>query len=165
MVRGSPPHTWRKLALTGALVFCNRITSTYVEKTPAPPAEYHQYQDHLHIRGENVSVNWIENIIIRITSTYVEKTSGALAYTALIQDHLHIRGENRLLSIALIPPSGSPPHTWRKLDSAGHYQAQYRITSTYVEKTYFDTWYHFAKWDHLHIRGENFYLLNQNCLN
>ena len=94
MVRGSPPHTWRKLALTGALVFCNRITSTYVEKTNLPPFERKSLKDHLHIRGENVAILALRSATIgspphtwrkpsqqvshlrafRITSTYVEKT-------------------------------------------------------------------------------------------
>ena len=56
----------------------------------------------------------------------------------------------------MITASGSPPHTWRKLDRNLFLYPSARITSTYVEKTH---WVHSLNWfneDHLHIRGENY---------
>ena len=52
---GSPPHTWRK-----RFTFCMwhqllGITSTYVEKTIMINFVNNDNQDHLHIRGENIS--------------------------------------------------------------------------------------------------------------
>ena len=70
-----------------------------------------------------------------ITSTYVEKTLTNLVALILSGDHLHIRGENllKLKSQRLRP--GSPPHTWRKLQTVVPWNLKFRITSTYVEKT------------------------------
>ena len=50
---------------------------------------------------------------------------------------------------------GSPPHTWRKHGLCSVSVHEFRITSTYVEKT---RMCHLTKrrhQDHLHIRGEN----------
>ena len=132
-----------------------RITSTYVEKTCSICCSSASCEDHLHIRGENLSFlvltlcplgspphtwrkqdfqSWI-NLEDGITSTYVEKTHSKLALSSRLQDHLHIRGENELLVDYLIDYSGSPPHTWRKPKNYVVSGVFARITSTYVEKT------------------------------
>ena len=112
---GSPPHTWRIHLSLSKITRTDRITSTYVENTPARNGCWLYIQDHLHIRGEyaislkTCSSFWgspphtwrilnpfmIEPYAIRITSTYVENT----------------------LSTTSCRPNrkGSPPHTWRIL--------------------------------------------------
>ena len=91
---GSPPHTWR---IPLSLNFFNsgvRITSTYVENTDHENSTDKQGEDHLHIRGEYMAVETVDQfqtgspphtwrILVelltsfkndRITSTYVENT-------------------------------------------------------------------------------------------
>ena len=53
LIRGSPPHTWRKHHNFCDSVFLIRITSTYVEKTFMVVNFKLIQEDHLHIRGEN----------------------------------------------------------------------------------------------------------------
>ena len=53
-VSGSPPHTWRKRVPTDLSIVSLRITSTYVEKTPDAGIQFNGFEDHLHIRGENL---------------------------------------------------------------------------------------------------------------
>ena len=53
---GSPPHTWRILVMAGSNHEGNRITSTYVENTVSATFHSGRPQDHLHIRGEYLSV-------------------------------------------------------------------------------------------------------------
>ena len=92
---GSPPHTWRKPNSTGAFHCSLRITSTYVEKTRTKERYKVIYEDHLHIRGENLEIyieptqcmgspphTWRKPSLpehsktnLGITSTYVEKTN------------------------------------------------------------------------------------------
>ena len=93
--------------------------------------------------------------MIRITSTYVEKTNFVDVPNFTTKDHLHIRGENVIPTGIFKVSTGSPPHTWRKLYWKRWDNPNFRITSTYVEKTL--RWPHIVcdDWDHLHIRGEN----------
>ena len=51
--------------------------------------------------------------------------------------------------------SETPPHTWRKPDSARNVWWPNRNTSTYVEKTAAVITDGVLNWKHLHIRGEN----------
>ena len=51
--------------------------------------------------------------------------------------------------------AGSPPHTWRKHPAIIFEIYAIRITSTYVEKTWFIYQPCDESKDHLHIRGEN----------
>ena len=51
-VDGSPPHTWRILAVVPNTKGAYGITSTYVENTWLRVANVHYDRDHLHIRGE-----------------------------------------------------------------------------------------------------------------
>ena len=87
-----------------------------MEKTDQIFLQLRLLQDHLHIRGENISVGMAKNALLgspphtwrkpsqqvshlrafRITSTYVEKTLSVTAKDAAGEDHLHIRGENPL---------------------------------------------------------------------
>ena len=71
-------------------------------------------------------------------------------------DHLHIRGENRKQIFQLMKSSGSPPHTWRKQKANIPANEEFRITSTYVEKTNLHFIILSMLQDHLHIRGENY---------
>ena len=152
---GSPPHTWRKHYFKNGSQFAYRITSTYVEKTTSFVIAFGLLGDHLHIRGENTTelslilrkmgspphtwrkrpLRYLSSSDQGITSTYVEKTLTNLVALILSGDHLHIRGENllKLKSQRLRP--GSPPHTWRKLQTVVPWNLKFRITSTYVEKT------------------------------
>ena len=50
--------------------------------------------------------------------------------------------------------TGSPPHTWRILRSIQTGKGAKRITSTYVENTWFHLKSNVPVGDHLHIRGE-----------
>ena len=110
---GSPPHTWRILAL-------NMYDRVNVE-------------DHLHIRGEYHELGYsystyqgspphtwrilrfsiYSHRLNRITSTYVENTLLLQIRIIRNQDHLHIRGEYLLPGYHNVKPKGSPPHTWR----------------------------------------------------
>ena len=131
--------------------------------------------DHLHIRGENnlqhmlalgywgspphtwrkrtwIHAKWCPS---RITSTYVEKTNSLISFLIVHKDHLHIRGENLSKLVHIPARPGSPPHTWRKPKLMTMAKRLKRITSTYVEKTYFAFQSISFLWDHLHIRGEN----------
>ena len=111
---GSPPHTWRKLPACACRRLYLRITSTYVEKTDSQLPLMRLNEDHLHIRGENLTEKEHYLLLPRITSTYVEKTKLQNFAILLIQDHLHIRGENSFCVILILAILGSPPHTWRK---------------------------------------------------
>ena len=134
LLKGSPPHTWRKLVPGGAQTHNNRITSTYVEKIMLKSGDITQSQDHLHIRGENSKfIHLLDHLpgspphtwrkserrtfnfkFRRITSTYVEKMQNQQTHQLLIL--------------------GSPPHTWRKSCFITIRRIKLRITSTYVEK-------------------------------
>ena len=175
MGSGSPPHTWRKQPETSKLSPPCGITSTYVEKTVGMAQSRCNAQDHLHIRGENFvmnvyfimplgspphtwrklgayqSIDWND----RITSTYVEKTICFIILTTPSEDHLHIRGENSVLVLLAGTLVGSPPHTWRKRYTTDEISLIFRITSTYVEKTFLFCKFLARLQDHLHIRGEN----------
>ena len=112
-LQGSPPHTWRIPYPLRTESYKTGITSTYVENTINPAKPSADRQDHLHIRGEYLSLitrllhkvgspphTWrIQSQVLqsypvlRITSTYVENTIPEIQY------------RQRLY--------GSPPHTWR----------------------------------------------------
>ena len=152
-----------------------RITSTYVEKTFNRTPLWSSTEDHLHIRGENRDAvemiktqegspphTWrkrLETSVYfdnyRITSTYVEKTICFIILTTPSEDHLHIRGENSVLVLLAGTLVGSPPHTWRKRYTTDEISLIFRITSTYVEKTFLFCKFLARLQDHLHIRGEN----------
>ena len=53
---GSPPHTWRILPVVGVILLIFRITSTYVENTTVASFFDVYYWDHLHIRGEYLTM-------------------------------------------------------------------------------------------------------------
>ena len=134
---GSPPHTWRKLVFDSELSLKVRITSTYVEKIIISSNNLRMFEDHLHIRGENKLIllqelrslgspphTWRKSLaggimigLVGITSTYVEKINFKLLFTSQHEDHLHIRGENGSILLLELKTLGSPPHTWRKLNS------------------------------------------------
>ena len=156
------------------MILTTGITSTYVENT----RRYNPYlaycRDHLHIRGEYESFNFIfpqimgspphtwripsstttDNRNVGITSTYVENTVTSTWGCIEYQDHLHIRGEYDTTAGGFAGTKGSPPHTWRILIFTSFCIALVGITSTYVENTR-QGWYCFTcNKDHLHIRGE-----------
>ena len=101
--------------------------------------------------GAYQSIDWND----RITSTYVEKTICFIILTTPSEDHLHIRGENSVLVLLAGTLVGSPPHTWRKRYTTDEISLIFRITSTYVEKTFLFCKFLARLQDHLHIRGEN----------
>ena len=94
LLAGSPPHTWRKHFDNKNQAQDIGITSTYVEKTAGRCKRSRAKEDHLHIRGENHTLQshqhqrlgspphtWRKRLHstyllsqTRITSTYVEKT-------------------------------------------------------------------------------------------
>ena len=132
-MEGSPPHTWRILKRQIPFVPDLGITSTYVENTLEAISKTDSVEDHLHIRGEYSPSNmksisdlgspphtWripvsstVAVVSVRITSTYVENTLGYDPDEDSDEDHLHIRGEYKMLTILIMRPLGSPPHTWR----------------------------------------------------
>ena len=164
LLKGSPPHTWRKLVPGGAQTHNNRITSTYVEKIMLKSGDITQSQDHLHIRGENCYHFCYFTGLTGITSTYVEKINQSKLNNLVVQDHLHIRGENLALIALNLTTIGSPPHTWRKSTTAGWEESSNRITSTYVEKIPAVENLSHSKKDHLHIRGENSMICHSQSL-
>ena len=91
---------------------------------------------------------------IRITSTCVENTNLLKAPSAPLKDHLHIRGEYKDTEKKFLKVLGSPPHTWRILNSCTITSHMLRITSTYVENTLIWSVLYRCYQDHLHIRGE-----------
>ena len=153
----------------------HRITSTYVEKTFLHYCNCSQLWDHLHLRGENTKTLVLQAILWGsppltwrkpesllpehahdgITSTYVEKTGSRMEIVLAAQDHLHLRGENYIPYQVIECYKGSPPLTWRKLKSMEYGISWVRITSTYVEKTPFNSTFGCTYEDHLHLRGEN----------
>ena len=154
---GSPPHTWR-IPLAGSLwPVADRITSTYVENTSIPRIPWSANEDHLHIRGEYSDIPIITkgnigspphtwrihkhivkaSVLNRITSTYVENTFWGGIKKAWDKDHLHIRGEYKTSASSWSTRLGSPPHTWRILAKLWRKPWAVRITSTYVENTWF----------------------------
>ncbi len=182
LMLGSPPHTWRILWIVGYNHTKVGITSTYVENTLKLCQASRASGDHLHIRGEYVSIfNYLTHgigspphtwrilsadlLVIDdpgITSTYVENTSPITCLPQELQDHLHIRGEyaENIYCITLLV--GSPPHTWRIHGGANDRQDGQRITSTYVENTYRRLIKFHLRRDHLHIRGEYSETTKQN---
>ena len=157
---GSPPHTWRIHQIDLVPTGRNRITSTYVENTDGCELFIRKDKDHLHIRGEYLGLKpnslpiagspphtwrirrftWIQNPTTRITSTYVENTRKTTKKRTSIQDHLHIRGEYSVPNTRLFHGVGSPPHTWRILALSPFCPPCLRITSTYVENTFWFKW-------------------------
>ena len=132
---GSPPHTWRKRILSMSNRFLCRITSTYVEKTKQPVSPVDKVQDHLHIRGENVSsIVQTPNTLGSPPHTW-RKLPENDTDRSILGDHLHIRGENTAYQCLTYSILGSPPHTWRKRYDFNNSATHFRITSTYVEKT------------------------------
>ena len=91
---------------------------------------------------------------LRITSTYVENTLLTCKLMDQLKDHLHIRGEYICFHCKNSQVWGSPPHTWRILRSIQTGKGAKRITSTYVENTWFHLKSNVPVGDHLHIRGE-----------
>ena len=85
----------------------------------------------------------------------MEKTYTKVTSLSAVQDHLHIRGENSVLVLLAGTLVGSPPHTWRKRYTTDEISLIFRITSTYVEKTFLFCKFLARLQDHLHIRGEN----------
>ena len=81
------------------------------------------------------STSWSADV--RITSTYVENTKPYHYTYKYAEDHLHIRGEYSNAAFLLIVMLGSPPHTWRIQFAIMQSKKAIRITSTYVENTYF----------------------------
>ena len=151
------------------------ITSTHVEKTDNTIFTRLQVRDHLHSRGENFPflmpicidsgsppLTWrklsqhIDTAdAIGITSTHVEKTLKDMQVVPKSRDHLHSRGENLEKLVKVSEDKGSPPLTWRKLGDDKGNITDYGITSTHVEKTYFNLSHQPLQQDHLHSRGEN----------
>ena len=64
-----------------------------MENTKAKEFGFAAEEDHLHIRGEYVTVLNDDLVTYRITSTYVENTFLVVVWIIRIRDHLHIRGE------------------------------------------------------------------------
>ena len=130
---GSPPHTWRILLANKFSANLYRITSTYVENTMYAADATGTSGDHLHIRGEYLTMRlryassrgspphtWrilmaksSANLSPGITSTYVENTMIQKPQSGERGDHLHIRGEYSKIVITQVGRLGSPPHTWR----------------------------------------------------
>ena len=130
--------------------------------------------DHLHIRGEYANKDQDNEIAVgspphtwripkqetpvageqRITSTYVENTYVFRSWLPMAWDHLHIRGEYANKDQDNEIAVGSPPHTWRILEAADSVELRLRITSTYVENTFYSSLFCYLWRDHLHIRGE-----------
>ena len=100
----------------------------------------------------------VTSYALRITSTYVEKTIFRCVKWCPLQDHLHLRGENSLKEVNGTSEVGSPPLTWRKPTFTDKELGYMGITSTYVEKTHCETSWNIMKQDHLHLRGENFFV-------
>ena len=115
--QGSPPHTWRIPAPSSVFHSSVGITSTYVENTLHLLALLHCLEYHLHIRGEYQHLWTHMMLCMRITSTYVENTPLKLIVVLSSEDHLHIRGEYQLARSTRVLLEGSPPHTWRILNT------------------------------------------------
>ncbi len=98
-----------------------------------------------------------------ITSTYVENTQIKKFLGSDFGDHLHIRGEYFHKWVDGLAKWGSPPHTWRILAYRSCHLVQYRITSTYVENTFYQYLLIVEFRDHLHIRGEYILSISANC--
>ena len=135
---GSPPHSWRILDQHLTIKAGYRITSTYVENTPFLATSFPVIADHLHIRGEYCENKTARVKVSGITSTYVENTLHLGTAIHDGEDHLHIRGEYYEALYRLLDRKGSPPHTWRILTGVFAVSSVIRITSTYVE----NTWWH-----------------------
>ena len=93
-----------------------------------------------------------------IISTYVENTRLVQHLFRLFQDHLHIRGEYLLHRPRYDYHQGSSPHTWRILNLCRSGADVIGIISTYVENTQVLFKVQALIQDHLHIRGEYYYL-------
>ena len=86
----------------------------------------------------------------------MENTKSDNSLAVFTWDHLHIRGEHVASFVLINFAQGSPPHTWRTLDSKQARKIAERITSTYVENTGVISIEIAHNQDHLHIRGEHF---------
>ena len=95
-------------------------------------------EDHLHLRGEHAGLIDMYNaksgsppltwrtlsnfqgasLDVGITSTYVENTSNSVLPFCQFLDHLHLRGEHSSNNNWVDLSKGSPPLTWRTLNSA-----------------------------------------------
>ena len=117
---GSPPHAWRipKVLRYGRPSL--GITSTCVENTEVSLVKANKLQDHLHMRGEYISLITLKKVNLGspphawrilnvptqggyykgITSTCVENTLPSDIPTYPGRDHLHMRGEYFLLSVS-----------------------------------------------------------------
>ena len=152
----------------------SRITSTYVENTYRIRSYIDQHWDHLHIRGEytlhkssdptsigSPPHTWRiqeaqrqSDLQAGITSTHVENTLQLFQEHHRSWDHLHTRGEYSWKWFSRHYELGSPPHTWRILQTSWESWSPFGITSTHVENTNAIPCFCSLVKDHLHTRGE-----------
>ena len=131
-------------------------------------------KDHPHIHGEYLSnFIWVvpvrgspphtwgilvevidQEAEFRITPTYMGNTIVMPSSRQSTKDHPHIHGEYRVLSLAMSPCAGSPPHTWGIHIAQMGKRLKLRITPTYMGNTSCAKFLDSFKEDHPHIHGE-----------
>ena len=96
---------------------------------------------------------------MRNTSTCVEKTRFQELTVNIRRKHLHVCGENLLRRLSCAELYETPPRVWRKLRHSAQRDAHAGNTSTCVEKTFFRFWRARRLEKHLHVCGENAFLI------
>ena len=90
-----------------------------------------------------------------IIPAYAGSTSRRRSRTNCGRDHPRIRGEHLLDEVALMPQSGSSPHTRGALYNAGDSLSSSRIIPAYAGSTIAIISLPLKVWDHPRIRGEH----------
>ena len=179
----TPPRTWRRPGAIQIDAVRKRNTSTDVEKTKSVTARRAVLRKHLHGRGEDLVPRlpvslWSETPPRtwrrrtprgqglsghRNTSTDVEKTIRFAKSANLLQKHLHGRGEDRRLLNPAGELSETPPRTWRRPLRFAQVLQSIGNTSTDVEKTLGYEKSHVSPRKHLHGRGEDKRICQEEC--
>ena len=184
VVRGSPPLTRGKVAITFTNIYCIGITPAYAGKSKDFRTGFFVTEDHPRLRGEKYvlpqqftplhgsppltrgKVRVLQVVIVhcRITPAYAGKSPCCCDYWVGEWDHPRLRGEKLLVSFLFIYFSGSPPLTRGKVKKSFAHVNSIRITPAYAGKSklFSDTLKIFE--DHPRLRGEKG-KTNRRCRN
>ena len=115
MALGSPPLTWRKVQIILCVQSSQRITSTYVEKRSDFLFSLLFFEDHLHLRGEKISLLLVTCLKEGSPPlTWRQEDSVSTIFTGLGITSTYV--EKRIMNdLEKAMALGSPPLTWRKV--------------------------------------------------
>ncbi len=170
---GSSPRAWSRQQQQNLKPFHRRFISTCVEQTIAGRLLRCGHAVHLHVRGADLRVLWVEVDLLgssprawsrlgeklgdwrgkRFISTCVEQTCRPCATSGPMSVHLHVRGADGAWHEVSAVAFGSSPRAWSRPCFFGRDAFGYRFISTCVEQTPCVTQFSVYPSVHLHVRG------------